>query len=220
MLWQREPNRVEPLTAPASITRGHLNDLSTGLGQQMFFWGRDVLTDGNLLVRNGFEKRRSEGLQATSCYCKAWQDGIIELHGACAGWYPQVSSQRPGFLFVRTRGRISTHRLHEPVVPGRYQSDALQNHTADAMAAARLFAEWLADYEAWVRRQMGPGYRVECRQRLASLPKGQTWLPAPEAERWLRLFAAQGPGAPRARTLRVGGSTPFTHRLAQEMTNA
>ena len=199
---------------PLSRQRVLLADFAAALRQQMFFWGRDVMSGGNLLLKHGFEKLPSTGLKGTSCYRLRYEDGVIELHGACAGWYPQAGSARPGFLFVRTRGRISTHRLHEPVVPGRYQSEALQNHTADAMAAARLFADWLADYEAWVRRQMGPGYRVECRQMLASLPKGQTWLPAPEAERWLRLLAAQGPGAPRARTLLRGGesSSEKSHR--------
>jgi hypothetical protein len=199
---------------PLSRQRVLLADFAAALRQQMFFWGRDVMSGGNLLLKHGFEKLPSTGLKGTSCYRLRYEDGVIELHGACAGWYPQAGSARPGFLFVRTRGRISTHRLHEPVVPGRYQSETLQNHTADAMAAARHFAGWLADYEAWVRQQMGPGYRAECRQLLASLPKGQTWLPAPEAERWLRLLAAQGPGAPRARTLLRGGesSSEKSHR--------
>lgn len=190
-----------PPNVPLSRQRVLLADFAAALRQQMFFWGRDVMSGGNLLLKHGFEKRESPGLKGTSCYRLPHEDGVIELHGACAGWYPQAGSARPGFLFVRTRGRISTHSLNEPVVPGRYQAEALQNHTADAMAAARLFAGWLADYEAWVRRQMGAGYRVECRQMLASLPKGQTWLPAPEAERWLRLLAARGPSAPRARAL-------------------
>jgi hypothetical protein len=187
---------------PLSRQRVLLADFAAALRQQMFFWGRDVMSGGNLLLRHGFEKLPSPGLKGTSCYRLTHEDGVIELHGACAGWYPQVGSQRPGFLFVRTKGRCTTHRLHEPVVPGRYQIEALQNHTADAMAAARLFAGWLAGYEAWVRRQMGPGYRAECRNMLASLPKGQRWLPASEAERWLRLLATQGPDAPRARTFR------------------
>ena len=189
---------------PLSRQRVLLADFAAALRQQMFFWGRDVMSGGNLLLKHGFEKLPSTGLKGTSCYRLRYEDGVIELHGACAGWYPQAGSVRPGFLFVRTRGRISTHRLHEPVVPGRYQIEALQNETTDAMAAARLFAGWLAEYEAWVRQQMGPGYRAECQKMLANLPKGQTWLPAPQAERWLRLFAAQGAGAPRAKTLFPG----------------
>jgi len=213
-LASKSPGLPAMADVPLSRQRVLLTDFAAALRQQMFFWGRDVMCGGNLLLRHGFEKLPSPGLKGTSCYRAVHEDGVIELHGACAGWYPQAGSARPGFLFVRKRGRISTHRLHEPVVPGRYQSDALQNHTADAMAAARLFAEWLADYEAWVRQQMGPGYRVECRQMLASLPKGQTWLPTPEAERWLRLLAAQGPGAPRAQPLLQGegSSLEISHR--------
>lgn len=65
----------------------------------MYFWGRDVLHEGHLLLRYGFEKRPSTGLQGTSCYSKAWQKGMIELHGACAGWYPDSTGQE-GFLFI------------------------------------------------------------------------------------------------------------------------
>ena len=66
---------------------GLLRDLTAGLKQQMFFWGRDVVhPDGNLLVRQGFSKSPSAGLQGTSCYGLDWQGGRIELHGACAGW--------------------------------------------------------------------------------------------------------------------------------------
>jgi hypothetical protein len=101
------------------ITRGHLNDLTTGLGQQMFFWGRDVLTRGNLLLKHGFEKRRSKGLQGTSCYSKPWEDGVIELHGACAGWYPYESGQC-GFLFIRNAKRCYIHHRSKPVIPGEY----------------------------------------------------------------------------------------------------
>jgi hypothetical protein len=200
----QSPGMAALSEVPLSRQRVLLADFAAALRQQMFFWGRDVMSGGNLLLGHGFEKLPSQGLKGTSCYRLRYEDGVIELHGACAGWYPQAGSARPGFLFVRTRGRISTHRLHEPVVPGSYLSEALQNHTADALAAARLFAGWLAEYEAWVRQQMGPGYRAECRKMLANLPKGQTWLPAPQAERWLRLFAAQGAGAPRAKTLFPG----------------
>ncbi|MEZ5385413.1 MAG: hypothetical protein R3F13_07860 [Prosthecobacter sp.] len=186
---------------PRSRQRVLLADFAAGLRQQMFFWGRDVLCGGNLLLKHGFEKHPSPGLKGTSCYQLHHEDGLIELHGACAGWYPEAGSERPGFLFVRTNGRCTTHRLHEPVVPGSYPAEALQNHTADALAASRLFAGWLVDYEAWVQRQMGPDYRTDCRKMLASLPKGQTWLPSSQAGSWLRLFVSQGAFAPRARTM-------------------
>lgn len=189
---------------PFSRQRVLLADFAAGLRQQMFFWGRDVKSGGNLLLRRGFAKHDSAGLKGTSCYQLRHEDGLIELHGACAGWYPEAGSERPGFLFVRTSGRCTTHRLHEPVVPGTYPAEALQNHTADALAASRLFAGWLVDYEAWVKRRMGAGYRKECRHMLSRLPAGEVWLPPEAAERWLRLFAVQGAAAPRARTLMPG----------------
>lgn len=195
-------NQVSTATAvPRSRQRVLLTDFAAGLRQQMFFWGRDVLRGGNLLMRHGFERLPSSGLKGTSCYQMAYKDGLIGLHGACVGWYPHAGSAQPGLLFVRHSGRCTTHRLSQPVVPGAYPSEALQNHTAEALAASRLFAGWLADYEAWVRQQMGREYRMECQKMLASLPKGRIWLSPAEAERWLRLFALQGAGAPRARSL-------------------
>lgn len=197
----------QPPDIPISRQRVLLTDFSNALRQQMFFWGRDVVTGGNLLLRHGFEKHPSPGLQGTSCYRCLHEDGLIELHGACAGWYPKAGSARPGFLYVRTSGRCTTHRLHEPVVPGRYQTEALKSLTTDVLEAARSFACWLIRYEAWIRRQTGPDYRTECRRMLASLPRGRTWLPAPQAESWLQLFVSQGAGAPRANTLLPGRRT-------------
>ena len=199
MLWHRKPDRVEPCTAPASVTRGQLNDLTTGLGQQMFFWGRDVLTDGNLLVRNGFEKRRSEGLQATSCYCKAWQDGIIELHGACAGWYPCDGGQC-GFLFIRNAKRCYVHHRTMPVVPGEYDfSDFDSRNLAELTRSSRIFTAWLAEYEAWIAQKMGRAYREECYTMFAKLPTSKPWLEPEKARHWIATFAAGAPALPRAR---------------------
>lgn len=186
---------------PCSRQRVLLADFAAALRQQMFFWGRDVMCGGNLLLKHGFEKRASAGLKGSSCYQMTHEGGLIELHGACAGWYPQAGNSRPGFLFVRHSGRCTTHRLPKPVVPGSYPPEALLNHTPDALAASRLFAGWLADYEAWVRRQMGREYRAECQKMLSSLPKGRIWLSPSQAEQWLRLLANQGPCAPRARHL-------------------
>lgn len=53
------------MTALPSMSRlgGLLRDLTAGLTQQMFFWGKDVVhPDGNLLVRQGFAKSPSAGL--------------------------------------------------------------------------------------------------------------------------------------------------------------
>jgi hypothetical protein len=106
-----------------------------------------------------------------------------------------------------------THRLHEPVVPGQYDTAVLQTRTTEVLEAARHFAAWLAGYEAWVLRQMGPDYRNGCRHMLDSLPKGRVWLPAAQAMSWLNLLVTQGAAAPRASTLRAGrrNRVPETH---------
>lgn len=187
------------MTSSFSIARGHLNDLTTGLGQQMFFWGRDVLTEGNLLLHYGFEKRASSGLQGTSCYCKSWQQGVIELHGACAGWYPcQPAGQ--GFLFIRKDRRCYTHRETQPAIPGRYDYARLASgDLAGLSASSRVFTAWLEHYETWIHGQMGGSYRQGCFDMYDRLPGIRPWLSPAQALQWFSLFSKADPDLPRAR---------------------
>lgn len=188
--------------APGVVSvRGWLNDLTVGLGQQMFFWGRDVVQGVNLLVSHGFERQPSTGLQGTSCYRLPWRGGLLELHGACAGWYPSDPEQ-PGFLFVRSDKRCYAHHLSKPVVPGRYDHDDLRAGKAKpVLTAARVFVSWLADYEAWIDSEKGPEYRRECHGMFARLPTSRTWLPPDLARQWWDRFAAGDPALPRARAV-------------------
>jgi hypothetical protein len=203
-LWPRKRQSVDELPKPqagkpATLSRGHLNDLTKALGQQMFFWGRDVLhPSGNLLMRHGFEKRESPGLKGTSCYRKAWRQGFIELHGACAGWYPEEQKASTGFLFIRTDRRCYAHRQAEAVIPGHYDYDKLTSGDVDQLSlCSQCFSAWLAEYEAWVRCACGPQHRQDCHAMFAKLPASQPWLPPEMAEHWLRLFA-YGQEVPRA----------------------
>ena len=205
---------------PFSRQRVLLSDFKAALLQQMFFWGRDVLTGGNLLIEHGFIKLPSPGLKGTSCYRQDYCNGSIELHGACAGWYPGVHNPRPGFLFVRTTGRCTSHHLHEPVIPGHYQAKDLSHDTASTMSGAQVFAAWLADYEDWIIRQQGADYRQQCRRMLSSLPKGRPWLPAEQATEWLHALARHGSAAQRAKDMfrRKSIASPSTHaRLLSTM---
>ena len=182
--------------------RGLLNDFTRALGQQMFYWGRDVMTEGNLLVAAGFEKRRSEGLQGTSCYRLPWRGGFVELHGACAGWYPPAGdgTQVPGFLFVRADRRCYAHGLAEAVVPGKYDYGMLRSgDLTEVLAGARFFAQWLTGFEAWVLKRCGPRYREECRQMFARLESSRVWLAPKPGMEWLRGFAVGDPRLQRAR---------------------
>lgn len=182
--------------------RGLLNDFTWGLGQQMFYWGRDVMTDGNLLMAAGFEKRVSTGLQGTSCYRLKWCGGFVELHGACAGWYPPGGGgEAPGFLFVRTDRRCYAHELEEAVVPGKYEYGVLRSGVAalaEVMAGARFFARWLTGYEGWVRRRMGVGYREECQRMFAKLETSREWLEPRAGWEWMRAFGEGEVGLGRA----------------------
>ena len=199
---------------PLSRQRVLLGDLKAALLQQMFFWGRDVMAGGNLLTAHGFMKLPSLGLKGTSCYRLDYHDGVIELHGACAGWYPHEGNPQPGFLFVRTTGRCTTHHLHEPVIPGRYQPEALTHDTSATLSGARVFAAWLADYEAWIMASQGTDYRRHCRHMLSKLPSGRPWLPAEQARQWLHTFAQMGPRTQRARQMFRKKSTTTSSRHA------
>lgn len=186
---------------PPVLRRGHMNDFTQALGQQMFFWGRDVLYAGNLLLKYGFEKHPSPGLQGTSCYRKGWGQGYIELHGACAGWYAESdTSQCPGFLYIRSDKRCYTHRQREPVVPGRYDYAHLQSgHVGELLEAGRHFASWLVDYENWVLRFCCEQHRQACFRMFSQLPTSKPWRAPEKALQWLSLFAEASPGLKRAR---------------------
>ena len=214
-LWRDTGTASKPKTGvSAPLTRGHLNDLTAALGQQMFFWGRDVLArEGNLLVKFGFSRTESPGLKGTSCYRKAWREGYIELHGACAGWYPTDATSSPGFLFIRTDRRCYAHHEADAVIPGRYDHDKLSSGNLQTLSqSARVFAAWLADYERWIERHIGPEHRSECYSMFSKLPAGKPWLPPTLALRWLRLFS-ESENTPRARDwmrqrTSIGGTRP------------
>lgn len=168
----------------------------------MFFWGRDVVQGTNLLVRHGFERLPSPGLQGTSCYRMPWQGGLLELHGACAGWYPARPGEG-GFLFVRSDKRCYAHQLAEPVIPGKYNHEALEAGRArPVLDSSRVFIAWLAAYEAWVDGEMGREYRRECHSMFCRLPTARAWLPPQLARQWWDRFAACDPALPRARVMK------------------
>lgn len=178
---------------------GLLNDLKRGLGQQMFFWGRDVMTAGNLLIKHGFEKLPSPGHQGTSCYRKVWQNGLIELHGHCAGWYPQVASSTPGFLFVRRMRNCYAHDLPVPVIPGDYATHQSKHDSARLLHAGQHFCTWLDEYESWVQEKMGAEYRDACHAMFSKLPASRPWLRPPDAQRWWQGFVHHPDTLSRAR---------------------
>ncbi len=174
-----------------------LRDLAVGLKQQMFFWGKDVLhPQGNLLVRNGFTKRASEGLQGTSCYGMDWRNGRIELHGACAGWY---SLDQPGFLYIRPFGKCFTWSEHKAAIPGHWAMESLSLHHSLTFSNALLFIAWWLDYEKNITENLGPTYRAKCFREYKKLPKSKTWLRPDVSIFWLEKMRSCPENLKRAR---------------------
>jgi hypothetical protein len=178
-------------TAPfCSVSRlnGLLRDLRAGLGQQMFFWGKDVVhPSGNLFAGQGFTKSPSRGLQGTSCYGVEWQDGSIQLHGSCAGWYPRGGGE--GFIYIRPLHGCFVWRGEEIPVPGEWES--AQSAGADPMKIRELalpFLDWWLHSETWIRETCGSSYRAACFRHFKRLPKSRPWLPPADGLRWLRAF--------------------------------
>lgn len=195
---------TRPLTSMHALPEhlshaGLLNDVHRGLGQQMYFWGMDVMSAGNLLKAYGFERRPSPGHTGTSCYRLPWGGGLIELHGHCAGWYPSAPEQAPGYLFVRNHRSGYAHQQCQPVVPGTWRTHQTKRHTDELLQASCHFVRWLVEYEAWVLDHAGADYRNRCHRQFLELPKSRPWLPPGLALRWWQCLAANDRALTRAR---------------------
>jgi hypothetical protein len=184
-----------PPAVATSRLGGLLRDLTVGLKQQMFYWGRDVMhPSGNLLVAQGFAKRKSGGLQGTSCYRFDWQGGCIELHGACAGWYGPDG----GFVFVRPHGKCHAWLGTEPPVPGHWLDDRLSELGAPALYENCLpFLDWWLHSESWIGDLLGASYRIGCHRQFKKLPGSKPWLPPEAATEWLARFRENPSGLDR-----------------------
>ena len=172
-----------PPTTPKIAYAALFRDLTAGLDQQMFFWGRDALhPGGNLFVRTGFQKRPSCGLQGTSCYSRPWQNGTLELHGAHAGWF----GPEGGFLFIRPMKRCVRWRNTASPSPGTWPKDHYDPSSNPELHRLALpFLDWWLDYESLVHRIAGPDYRQDCMKRFKQLHRTRPWGPPPAAPRWV-----------------------------------
>lgn len=180
-----------------------LRDLAEALAQQMFYWGRDVIhSEGNLLVAHGFDRRPSEGLKGTSCYRKALDEGFVELHGACAGWYPDAPEEA-AFLYIRNRHRCFLYSGGGSPVPGLYPGNHLRTEpSAKRLALSHRFLDWWLDYEDWIASTVGSRYRESCHRAFGQLPKSAPWLPPDAGLAWLRAYHRDPESAGRARRRR------------------
>ncbi|WP_367873286.1 hypothetical protein [Luteolibacter sp. Populi] len=165
-----------------------MRDLTAGLRQQMFFWGKDAVhPSGNLFQKHGFDRRPSPGLQGTSCYGLPWQAGHIELHGACAGWYPLDRS--PGFVFIRPLGKCFLWQGSTAPVPGEWPPEMRVDSKPEMLREAGLpFFTWWLDWEQRILEGQGKAYRHGCYRHFRKLPKSKPWLPPEAAREWLSRF--------------------------------
>ncbi len=195
------PRASHSPSTPGSPQTGQLRDLVAVLRQQMYFWGRDVShPSGNLLIANGLEKRRSAGLQGSSCYSMSWQGGRIELHGACVGWYADSG----GFVFIRPLDRCYHWSGGQPPVPGRWESERLKRlHPGQAHKRARPFLDWWIHYEEDVQRAQGGAYRERCFRSYRRLPRSRSALPPVDAMKWLGIYRGDPTATPRVRHFRA-----------------
>lgn len=172
-----------------------LNDAARGLAQQMVFWGHDVRhADGNALVRFGLQRSPSPGLTGTSCYSMAWENGLVELHGAVASW--TAPDAGVGCIFSRNTGRIELWSAERPPVPGR--ETGASGSTAERWEACQPLLRWLVSYEEWVFATLGEPWRAGTWRALKRLPKSKPWLPPHLALRWWQLAISEMPPRPKS----------------------
>ena len=177
---------------------GFLNDLSNALGQQLFFWGCDVVhSRGNLLCEFGLERYKPEGIKGSSCYRTTYKQDIIELHGLCVGRY---SKHRPSFFYTRQYRRCWVYDTCTPPLPGKYNEERINKKNINAIeTASRCFLEWWLEYETWIAKTTNPDYRQKCYQSFRKLPKSKPWLPPRDALSWLRMYRNEPNTVPRAK---------------------
>ena len=177
------------MSIPDSRMRGLIRDLTDGLAQQMYLWGRDVRhPDGNALLRAGLQRiaRTETGGEGSSIYRIERGGGWIELHGFCAGWRPH-DPQATGMLYIRRCHRIFL--ANESVTPGRYDMSRLRSGSTDeTLLAAEAFLRWWAEYEQWVTQNLGAAWRKQCWRDYVKLRHARPWLSPVQAVDWLLAF--------------------------------
>lgn len=163
-----------------------LKDCAKGFYQQMFFLGKDVIhPEGNYLQKFGFEKSPSKGLKGTSCYTAGWGGGIVELYGACAGYYGTDSR----VVFLRERCRFYHWLPPERLVAGVWTADDVQASSANVMFdAVRPLLNWWLEYEVWIEQQLGVDHRKRCYAAWKKLKSAKPWLEPEKVAGWLQYF--------------------------------
>ena len=136
--------------------------------QQVWCWGRDVeFSDGNLLMRFGFERHRDSGTtDRSTCYrldrdkvhvC-LWGFGMFFGRRDLGGLYLDRFDFCPKWAPIESLS-LAIHWPDE-LPPFARPRGAPQWQRARELWKSSL--RWIADYEAWVRDNVGVPYRCEC----------------------------------------------------------
>lgn len=201
---------------PRSQVRALVRDLAGMFLQQMFFWGCDAQSGGNLLVRLGGQRLAREHAcgEGSSRYRWRWQDGTVELHSFCAGWYPDDPSAA-GAVFIRGRERFFDCAGGQPLEPGHYDEGRFLHANADEMLALlRPLLSWLADYERRIEAATSLAYRDRCFALYRRQGHSRPWLPPAVARAWLAGFLDSPETTRRAKHLLRDPRGGFSVRLA------
>ena len=171
----------------SSPSIGLLNDFSKALGQQLFFWGYDVLySRGNLLCEFGLNKYKREEASGSSCYTTTFNGDIIELHSLCVGRY---SKSKPSLLFTRKHRQCWVYDDNAPPVPGHYDPSLINKSSIEIIdAATRSFLEWWLEYESWISKVTPTEYRINCYHAYKRFTKSKSWLPPQDGLAWLQRY--------------------------------
>ena len=160
--------------------------LSRGLEQWLWFLGLDVChPSGNLLVKYGLRKFDSANNKGSSRYQIEQNGDLIDLHSFFVGIYPNSSD---GFIFIRARNRCFLYTAKHPPQPGDYGEEYMftpetKELTNRFHTAAKLFLQWLEDYEAWIDKSYGFKYRDSCFKAYHL-----KWLCPSESRDWFSSF--------------------------------
>ncbi|MGE9270153.1 MAG: hypothetical protein ACQKBU_05055, partial [Verrucomicrobiales bacterium] len=176
---------------------GKQRDLVALFRQQMYFWGRDVSHRlGNVFTAFGMWKTPSPELPGSSRYSMPWQQGQIELHGACVGYY----AGGEGFVFIRPFDRCYHWVGEAPAIPGNWDKERLERLSASQLHdSARPFLDWRIHYEERIEDQLGPDDRAVCFRSFRRLPRSRSVLPPAAAMEWVRRYRSDSSTTPRIR---------------------
>lgn len=136
--------------------------------QQVWCWGRDVeCSDGNLLVRYGFERHRDNNTSERSTCYRLDQD---DLHLCLWGFGMFFGSRELGGLYLNRFDfcpiwapiESLSLNIHWPNELPIFARPRGRSQWQRARQLRKLSLFWIAGYESWVRANVGLAYRRQC----------------------------------------------------------